>query len=150
MDQKGREIAYQVAYKAAVELVTSKVVTLDADDIQDIGGALVRLTDQVFDPFVANLMTVGGPSGPSPTLQPRQPSGNTPSATPQYQNPTADLNSWPEGSSDGSNISFKQKNFLRSLLNERSGQHWPQNIDGLGMGEAKQWITNLLSIPKDE
>ena len=70
MDTKGKQIAYQVAYKAAVELIGAGVVQLETDDT---GAEVAGFASALFDHLEAALVQLegaspkaSGPSGSSP------------------------------------------------------------------------------------
>ena len=91
MDTKGKQIAFQVAYKAAVELISAGVVQLETEDT---GAEVAGFASALFDHLEAALLTLegaspkaSGPSGSSPGkssgTSPRSPrSPRAASATP--------------------------------------------------------------------
>ena len=60
MDNKGKQIAYQVAFKAAVELIASGVVQLETDDT---AAELRGFADSLNDQLQAALIEIEGGSG---------------------------------------------------------------------------------------
>ena len=64
MDTKGKQIAYQVAYKAAVELIAAGVVQLETDDT---GAEVAGFASALFDHLEAALL---GLEGASPKASP--------------------------------------------------------------------------------
>lgn len=59
MDTKGKQIAYQVAYKAAVELISAGVVQLETEDT---GAEVAGFASALFDHLEAALLTLEGAS----------------------------------------------------------------------------------------
>ncbi len=79
MDTKGKQIAYQVAYKAAVELISAGVVQLETEDT---GAEVAGFASALFDHLEAALLTLegakGNGSGPPSASSPGKSSATSP------------------------------------------------------------------------
>ena len=79
MDDKGKEIAFQVAWKAAVDLVVAGKAIIDPT--KAIGDEISGLARDLYDPLLASMLTLHGSTGPVSSVPFAGPVGEPPLLT---------------------------------------------------------------------
>ncbi len=126
MDTKGKQIAYQVAYKAAVELISAGVVQLETEDT---GAEVAGFASALFDHLEAALVTLegakGNGSGPPSASNPGKSSGSSPRSPRSPRAASSTPKSKPGGSTNarqGSDFEFAsvgQCKFIEKMIGEK-------------------------------
>ncbi len=164
MDAKGKTIAYQVAFKAAVELIASGVVQLETDDIPaEVRGFADLLNEQLQAALVG--VESGTGNGPTPASSPGKSPGSSPRSprSPRQASTTSPSSGGkkPGAKSDFEFASDGQHKFIEKLIGEKDheivytpdGFEWGDELipwDKIPSGLTQAIIDYLKPLPDQE
>jgi hypothetical protein len=164
MDTKGKQIAFQVAYKAAVELIAAGVVQLETDDT---GAEVAGFATSLFDHLESALVELEGasPKASPSASKPGKSSGSSPrsprspraaSATPSSNGP-APSGGPKKAPGDFEFASAGQCKFIEKMIGEKDhaieytpdGFEWGEEIipwDKIPSGYTQEIIDYLKPL----
>ncbi len=156
MDTKGRQIAYQVAFKGAIELVSSGVAQPETDDL---AAEITGLATALYDQLEGKLDALGGEVA-TPNVNVAS-SGSTPGRPTATKQPSPRSTQQGSGTTQYEFASSRQGDFVQKLLGEKEheipydadGFEWGGNSilwDKIPSGQTQAIIDFLMAQPKYE